>query len=130
MMGSMQMRLHLKKEVVEQQLNTNLINKYLDQHTKLTQQMAVDYKREAFVDFITEMYCKDARKYTGKNRDLIERALFGNAEWLKLKDKLREQMEKKMTNIEDDRLPPNITKTIQRLYEHFCRFMEIKDIDK
>ena len=39
-------------------------------------------------------------------------------------------MEKKMAKIKDERLPPNITKTISRVYEHFCKFLETKDIDK
>ena len=58
------------------------------------------------------MYCVGERKYTGKNRDLIERALFGNAEWLKLKEKLREKMDANMAKIEGVKLPPNVMKTI------------------
>ena len=92
--------------------------------------MTYDYKREVFNKFITEMYCKDQQKYSGKNRDLIERALFGNSEWMKLKEKLKEAMAKKMSKIERERFPPHINQTINQLYEHFCKYMEIKDLDK
>ncbi len=58
--------------------------------------MTKDYKRDAINNVITELYCNDERKYTGKNRDLIERALFGHTEWRKIKDNCNEKMEKRM----------------------------------
>ena len=36
--------------------------------------MTVDYKRNAINKALTEMYCADQPRYTGKNRDLIEKS--------------------------------------------------------
>ena len=46
--------------------------------------MTIDYKKDAINNVITELFCD--QKYIGKNRDLIERALFGGTEWCKIKN--------------------------------------------
>ena len=52
--------------------------------------MASDYKRYAINAFLTEMYCdaQENPKYPAKHKNLIERALYGEEGWFKLKDKL------------------------------------------
>ena len=64
--------------------------------------MTADYKRDAINNVITELYCEGQRKYTGKNRDLIERARFGDTEWRKIKDECNLKMERRMQYVQDE----------------------------
>ena len=92
MMNTPQMRLQMGKEQTNNQHNISLVNKYLKEHSDFAKQMTVDYKRDAINNVITELYCKDGQKYIGKNRDLVERARFGETEWCKLKDECNDKM--------------------------------------
>ena len=78
--------------------------------------MTADYKKEAINNVITELYCKEGRKYIGKNRDLIERARFGDTEWCKLKGEFNEKMERRMQHVKDEHLPHTMKKTIDEIY--------------
>ena len=64
----------------------DLIDAYIRKYTMLTKQLANDYKRHAINAFLTEMYCGDQNpKYSSKYKDLIEKALYGEEGWHKLK---------------------------------------------
>ena len=92
--------------------------------------MTKDYKKDAINNVITELYCDEGSKYIGKNRDLIERALFGDTEWCKLKDECNEKMARRMKYVAEEQLPTTMKKLIDEIYSHYNKFLEIQDIDK
>jgi len=93
--------------------------------------MAHDYKRYAINAFLTEMYC-DAEtnpKYPSKHKELIERALYGDQGWYKLKDKLLEINDMNLENL-NVAIPYTIRKAAKRLHDHFSKVLTVQDIDE
>jgi len=74
LMKSPRMRIREAEEAREFEHQSELIKKYMQSHTKTTRKLITDYKRNAINKALTEMYCTGHQRYTGRNRDLIERA--------------------------------------------------------
>ena len=55
------------------QFENELIQQYLKSHTRMTKEMAEDYKKNAINSAFVEMYCSED-KYISKNKELIERS--------------------------------------------------------
>ena len=89
--------------------------------------MVEDYKRDAVNNVIIELYAQQENKYIGKHRDLIERAKFGNTEWRRMKEEMDEKMAKRMRIIEDQNLPVSLKRSIDKMYAHYNKFMDVKD---
>ena len=69
-------------------------------HTKLAQQMVIDYKKDAINKFLVELYCNEKNsKYMGKNRELIERAQFSREKWHQVKEKYDKIMQMKIQEV-------------------------------
>ena len=89
------------KDEKDRLYHDDLIDGYLRKYTSLTKSLASDYKRYAINAFLTEMYCSGTEnpKYSSKYKDLIERALYGEQGWHKLKDRLLKMNDKNLKNI-------------------------------
>jgi len=74
LMKSPRMRIREAEEAREFEHQSELIKKYMHSHTTATRKLITDYKRNTINKALTEMYCTGHQRYTGKNRDLIERA--------------------------------------------------------
>ena len=87
--------------------------------------MVEDYKRDAINNVIIELYANDKDKYSDKYRDLIERAKYGKTAWRQLKVDLDEKMAKRMKNVEGEQLPESLKRNIDKIYNHYKKFMDV-----
>ena len=72
-----------------------LLQIFVDKYTELTKQMVVDYKRMAINTFLVGRYCSNPeyKNMGSKHRKLIERALYNDQKWYKLR-KMYQQKKK------------------------------------
>ena len=68
------MRIKEAEEAREFEHQTKVINKYVNSYCKTAQKTAKEYKRQAINQALIDMYCIPSQRYTGKNRELIEKA--------------------------------------------------------
>ena len=73
--------------------------------------MVNDYKRYAINAFLTENYSKDEfkRRYSNKYKELVEKALYADQGWYKLRKLLREKTNKSFESVKNH-LPFSIRK--------------------
>lgn len=58
------------------------IENYMRRYEALSKYLVSCYKRQVIDSFVTEQFCDESeQKYTGKYRDLVERALFSQEDW-------------------------------------------------
>ena len=124
------MRIRDAAEARENEYQAQLIKKYVNDHSKITQKMTTEYKRSAINKALTEMYCSGHQRYTGKNRDLIERAQFADQEWRRLKEIYDEKMETTMAQLDKEALPTEVKESIKEIYNHYKKYMDQQDVDE
>ena len=77
-------------------------------------------------NFILERFCgKNARKYGNKYKDLIEKALYKDQAWYKLREHHSKVVDREFEVIQNTKIPESIKKSAFELYSHFKRFLEI-----
>ena len=103
----------------------------MNKYELITKQMVNDYKVYAINAFITEKYCHETdNKYSDKkHKKLIEKALYGDHHWHKLREVLNEVTETKIEKINKQSLPFSIKKVARDLHEDFKKYLEIDDLD-
>ena len=61
----------------ERMYQDEVIAAYLRRYETLSKHMVNNYKMQLVTSFVTEQYCNEgAQKYSGKHKDLIEKALY------------------------------------------------------
>ena len=66
----------------ERMYQDEFIENYMRRYEALSKYLVSCYKRQVIDSFMTEQFCDEsAQKYTGKYRDLVERALFSQEDW-------------------------------------------------
>lgn len=79
---------------------------------------------------MTNSYCGSVDvKYANKHKELIERALYGNTAWHKLRERIYESSNKDLELIERE-MPFSIKKASRILHQQFIKFMDIQDLDE
>ena len=131
LLATPKMRSIENKDEKDRIFQDDMIDAYIRKYVNLTKQMAHDYKRYAINAFLTEMYCdtKENPKYPAKHKELIERALYGDQGWYKLKDKLLKVNDLNLDNL-DMALPYSIKKAARELHDHFSNVLQVQDIDE
>ena len=64
----------------------------MSRHSKLTEELATNYKQKAINDALIEMYAGGER-YIGKHSSLIEKSLLKHEEWTSMRDNYKEKVE-------------------------------------
>ena len=107
----------------ERSYQDDLIDLYIRRYAQLAKQMTQEYKRLAINNFLTEMYCKQqdggaegsissegavSQKFVSKHKSLIEKALYGETNWYKLREQQSLILDKQMQKVKQGSLPFSI----------------------
>ena len=99
----------------------------------VTKQMVNDYKVYAINAYLTERFCgqESNKKYSSqKHKKLVERALFEDHNWHKLREVLNQVTEAKFKKVEQASLPFSVKKVARDLHEDFQKYLEVSDLDE
>ena len=128
--GTAKWRCLLNREERERAYQDGLLDAYIRKYTALSKQMVLDYKRQAINAFLTGSYCEGAmKKNISKHKALIERVLYGEQGWHRLRVILQKKAHSDLAEI-NLTMPFSLRKAAGLLHDEFQKFMEVPDLDE
>ena len=118
----------LNREGRERAYQDGLLDSYIGKYTALSKQMVLDYKRTAVNAFLTGSFCA-TKKNDSKHKELIERALYGNQGWHRLREVLQKKAHSDLAEI-NLTMPFSVKKAAAMMYNDIKDFMEVPDLDE
>ena len=91
----------------------------------------MDYKRQAINAFLTETYCSgdENPKYSNKHRDLIEKALYSDKGWHKLRKQMLMVGDRRVEKL-NTAIPFSIRKAVEELHQSFKDYLNVSDLEE